>query len=226
MSKISQLSQQLECVRQNESGMFEISEDVMCEVMALALRKGQDTELAEAEHVASVLEMIASIEADDIDGDSVDLRFELEGEDTGATVSLTEYSHRAAVVITRLLTIVDGAKSDAVTLEPVYQNVNSCLETSERTAAPRHFDDMAFDNFAFACKIKLANSRAKGRNGWNDRSLCSDEQLARMLVDHTLKGNAGTFEDVAIFAMMLHQRGANPVVVANEAERLRTCNKP
>ncbi|ATA26776.1 hypothetical protein BIY26_07125 [Brenneria goodwinii] len=79
----------------------------------------------------------------------------------------------------------------------------------------QHSDDEAFDRFAIACKAKLAKSRAKGRRGWDDPHLCSVESLAVMLVAHLVKGNSGTFEDVGNFAMMLHQRKANPKVLSD-----------
>tara|TARA_Y100001951_G_C11297089_1_gene276458 strand:+ start:6048 stop:6752 length:705 start_codon:yes stop_codon:yes gene_type:complete len=84
--------------------------------------------------------------------------------------------------------------------------------------APQHFDDRAVDRFAIAMKAKMAAARAKGRGGWFDRLQCSDKRLARLLVEHLSKGNEGTFEDVAIFAMMLHQRGEDPQVLAEAAE--------
>lgn len=84
--------------------------------------------------------------------------------------------------------------------------------------APQHPDDAAVGRFAAAMKAKLAKSRAKGRGGWDDPNVCSVEFLARLLVEHLGKGNAGTFEDVANFAMMLHQRGADPKVLAEAAE--------
>jgi hypothetical protein len=84
--------------------------------------------------------------------------------------------------------------------------------------APQHPDDAAVDRFAAAMKAKLAKSRAKGRGGWDDPNVCSVEFLAQLLVEHLGKGNAGTFEDVANFAMMLHQRGADPKVLAEAAE--------
>lgn len=84
--------------------------------------------------------------------------------------------------------------------------------------APQHPDDEAVDRFATAMKVKLAAARAKGRGGWDDPSVCSVEFLAQLLVEHLGKGNAGTFEDVANFAMMLHQRGADPMVLAEAAE--------
>jgi len=68
-------------------------------------------------------------------------------------------------------------------------------------------DEAAVDRFAQAMKEKLAQARAKGRSGWDDPEACTPEDLAGMLVDHLYKGNVGSFEDVANFCMMLHQRG-------------------
>ncbi|WP_323883108.1 hypothetical protein [Aeromonas hydrophila] len=82
------------------------------------------------------------------------------------------------------------------------------LETTQM-----HPDDAAIDRFAKAMKAKMAAARAKGRSGWDSKTACSDLYLARSLVNHIFKGNAGTFEDVANFAMMLHQRDADPVVL-------------
>lgn len=88
----------------------------------------------------------------------------------------------------------------------------------------QHPDDAAVDRFVVAMKAKLAAAREKGRGGWDDPSACSVEYLADLLVDHVAKGNAGTFEDVANFAMMLHQRGADPAVLALAAT-LTTCTR-
>lgn len=86
----------------------------------------------------------------------------------------------------------------------------------------QHPDDAAVDRFAAAMKAKLAAARAKGRGGWDDPNVCSVEFLAQLLVEHLAKGNAGTFEDVANFAMMLHQRGAEPKVLADAARPAQT----
>ena len=80
-----------------------------------------------------------------------------------------------------------------------------------------HPDNAAVDRFAAAMKDKLAKAREKGRSGWNDPAQCSVEFLAKLLVEHLSKGNDGTFEDVANFAMMLHQRDADPQVLAAAA---------
>lgn len=153
--------------------------------------------LDEARMCAFILEQIGSIEADDLDSDTVELRFELNGVDTGSDVSITDYATRASGVISRLLSVLPFTKSDSVT---------------------NHADDIAFDHFATACKAKLENARVKGRGGWEDPERCSNALLAKLLVEHLLKGNTGTFEDVANFAMMLHQRGADPQVLADAAK--------
>ena len=68
--------------------------------------------------------------------------------------------------------------------------------------------------FAGLMASKLHASTRKGRAGWHDRALVSDQELCRMLVDHLSKGNTGTFIDIANFAMMLHLREADPAVLA------------
>lgn len=91
-------------------------------------------------------------------------------------------------------------------------------------ASMKAIDDTAVDAFSQAMKAKLDVARAKGRAGWNNSLACSDEQLADMLIQHLAKGNDGTFEDVANFAMMLHQRKADPVVL-KERFLNQTCSK-
>ncbi|MCQ9393287.1 hypothetical protein NRB14_16935 [Pseudomonas viridiflava] len=76
--------------------------------------------------------------------------------------------------------------------------------------ADQHPDNQAVNAFAAAMKTKLAEARAKGRHGWCE-SWVQDKQLAELMVGHIPKGNAGNFEDIANFAMMLHQRGADPM---------------
>lgn len=87
-------------------------------------------------------------------------------------------------------------------------------KTPTQCLASRHPDDLAVDRFSEAMKAKLASARAKGRSGWDDKASCSGEHLAQLLIEHLTKGNAGTFEDVANFAMMLHQRGESPQLMA------------
>ena len=82
----------------------------------------------------------------------------------------------------------------------------------------QHQDDAAVDRFAIAMKAKMAAAREKGRGGWDDPNACSVEFLADLLVGHAGKGNQGNFEDIANLAMMLHQRGADPAVLASKKQ--------
>jgi hypothetical protein len=74
-------------------------------------------------------------------------------------------------------------------------------------------DEAALARFTQSMREKLAKSRAKGRDGWQDPALCPEERLAAMLVGHLPKGNPGNFLDLAILAMMLHDRGADPAIL-------------
>ncbi|EIS3740047.1 MULTISPECIES: hypothetical protein [Aeromonas] len=80
----------------------------------------------------------------------------------------------------------------------------------------KHTDDHAVERFAIAMKAKLTDARAKGRGGWDDPSSCSVEHLAALLIGHISKGNPGNFEDIANLAMMLHQREADPAILAGK----------
>lgn len=68
-----------------------------------------------------------------------------------------------------------------------------------------HPDDVAVDLFAGFMKNKMADSRLKGRSGWNDPVDCPTQHLVNLLHGHIQKGDA---VDVANFCMMLHARGA------------------
>lgn len=72
------------------------------------------------------------------------------------------------------------------------------------TARPdAHSDDVAVDLFAAKMKAKLAAARAKGRNGWDDPTLCAADYLRTLLNEHVGKGDP---VDVANFCMMLSHR--------------------
>ena len=68
---------------------------------------------------------------------------------------------------------------------------------------PYHSDDAAVDNFAWAMRDKMEESREKGRSGWDKPFECSPYRLAEMLIEHVAKGDP---VDVGNFAMMLFNR--------------------
>jgi hypothetical protein len=81
--------------------------------------------------------------------------------------------------------------------------------------AASHPDDAAVDRFATAMKVKMAESRAKGRGGWDDAMQCPAERLQAMLNDHLAKGDP---VDVGNFAMMLWNRGERTATSAADAK--------
>lgn len=90
--------------------------------------------------------------------------------------------------------------------------VRSVLAASP-AAAPEtaHADDLAVDRFAAAMKAKMAQKRAEGRGGWDDKNTCSAARLQVMLVEHLAKGDP---VDIGNFAMMLWNRGEPVAAVA------------
>jgi len=83
--------------------------------------------------------------------------------------------------------------------------------------ADQHPDDEVADRFAAALKAKMAKSRANGREGWNDPARTSDQTIAVELVQHLFKGNPGNILDLGCLAMMLHERNADPRMLADIA---------
>lgn len=125
------------------------------------------------------------------------------------------------------LAVMDGRLSASRALKQLWKNRagDAEEEIARRDAAAgeavEHPDDLHFDIFSACCKEKLAIARRKGRGGWDDPEICSVEHLADLLVHHLTKGNEGTFEDIANFAMMLHQRSADPAVLVSAVLSLR-----
>lgn len=74
-----------------------------------------------------------------------------------------------------------------------------------RTAVSQHPDDEAVDRFASAMHAKMAQARAKGKEGWDDPDRCPVLTLHRYLMSSLQEGE---FVDVANYAMMLWARGA------------------
>lgn len=66
-------------------------------------------------------------------------------------------------------------------------------------------DDVSVYRFSKVMRAKMEAARNKGRSGWDDPARCSLETLSAMLLAHVDKGDP---VDIANFAMMLHQRGA------------------
>lgn len=91
-----------DCLRGESIGNSEQLDTAPAQFEALAGNSPATPDSSDADHVAAVLEYIGGFEPADIDGDSVELRFEIDGVDTGADVSITEYAARGAAIICQL----------------------------------------------------------------------------------------------------------------------------
>mgnify|MGYP000866683194 CR=1 FL=1 len=81
----------------------------------------------QAEQCANILEIISGFEPEDIEGDDVDLRFDLDCMDTGCTISIVEQCQHTADALRALLAERDADKrviaENAVLFETLRQEV-------------------------------------------------------------------------------------------------------
>ncbi|WP_313099412.1 hypothetical protein [Atlantibacter hermannii] len=68
--------------------------------------------ISQAKASQFVLEYLSQFDAEDIDSDSVDLRFEVDDVDTGSTVSIVDECGHAAESIKALVEALDRAQID------------------------------------------------------------------------------------------------------------------
>ncbi len=78
-----------------------------------------------------------------------------------------------------------------------------------------HNDDVVAAMFSMAMREKLAKKRADGRGGWDDKDICTEGFLNKMLCGHIEKGDP---VDVANFAMMLWYRNEKTSIAAHDAK--------
>lgn len=108
-----------------------------------------------------------------------------------------------AVMQLALEALTEVYYTDATTPPKQKTAIEAMRQTLAVPAKPMHPDDIAVDDFAAAMKAKMAKQRAKGYDGWDDKTACPSERLQRMLAEHVRKGDP---VDVANFAMMLWTR--------------------
>ncbi|MER1136917.1 hypothetical protein AAA619_30850, partial [Pseudomonas aeruginosa] len=90
-----------------------------------------EEERPEVAEVAFVLRNIGAMDAEDIDGDNVDLRFEdAEGRDTGCDVSIVEYAEKAADLFEQHDRIVGELRAEIAQLR---QHKNDYMDAGQET---------------------------------------------------------------------------------------------
>ncbi|HGN8661066.1 hypothetical protein AM469_004118 [Pseudomonas aeruginosa] len=137
-----------------------------------------EAERPEVAEVAFVLRNIGAMDAEDIDGDNVDLRFEdAEGRDTGCDVSIVEYAEKAADLLEQHDRIVGELRYKAELYDEVwalvtgkgYMNVTTAISVleSERDAAlarVAEFEAQAQHSAGYAEARQCVNCRHIGIN--------------------------------------------------------------
>lgn len=108
--------------------------------------------------------------------------------------------------------VPDGISND----EAIAEMLNVLDGPYYRALATPHADDLAVDSFAAAMRIKMEESRKKGRSGWEDREACSAENLNTLLAEHLGKGDP---VDIGNFAMMLWNRN-DPTTAPSNPDQL------
>ncbi|MFU5407381.1 hypothetical protein ACM7XA_30800 [Pseudomonas aeruginosa] len=106
----------------------------------------EEAERPEVAEVAFVLRNIGAMDAEDIDGDNVDLRFEdAEGRDTGCDVSIVEYAEKAADLFEQHDRIVGALRAENAKLSEALDECDGdrWKLRSERDAANARLHEVA-----------------------------------------------------------------------------------
>ncbi len=109
-----------------------------------------------------------------------------------------------------------------MSMEEVIKHLESAKENSEEELindlnniinflnieTDKDIDERSVDIFSLKMKEKLKRAREKGRGGWYNKELCTDEELANLFKEHLSKANKDNFIDLANFLMFLYIREA------------------
>lgn len=71
-------------------------------------------------------------------------------------------------------------------------------QSKDEPTTSEHPDDKAIDRFANAMKTEMANRRARGRGGWDNKDECETRALQEMLLNCLVKGNPVHVGNLAI----------------------------
>ena len=71
----------------------------------------------------------------------------------------------------------------------------------------KEHDELALQRFSAVMEEKLKRARYNGRHGWWNPKVCSLKLLVDLFYQHVEKGD---LVDIAILAMMIHQREGRP----------------
>ncbi|MGK8182921.1 hypothetical protein ACRS2I_33390 [Pseudomonas aeruginosa] len=172
--------------------------DNLPDLLSTAQAEQAEAERPEVAEVAFVLRNIGAMDAEDIDGDNVDLRFEdAEGRDTGCDVSIVEYAEKAADLFEQHDRIVGELRADR----------DSWAEQAEQRLAD--WDEMRKERDA-------ALARVSGLRSLLNPILCYVENdIERMRGDRDKSDNKEIY-DLAISLAMERLKAAQHAVFTTE----------
>ncbi|EBB1510027.1 hypothetical protein BSS74_08470 [Salmonella enterica subsp. enterica serovar Bareilly] len=107
------------------------------------------------------MEYISQFEASDIDSDDVDLRFEVDGVETGTTVSIVDECGHAAQIITALLDELEAARQRIAELEAKLETADRLQDSAFRDGLKAGFSyGQTDDQSGFAQCMSAYSTRA------------------------------------------------------------------
>ncbi|EOZ4785949.1 hypothetical protein ACQRMJ_000860 [Pseudomonas aeruginosa] len=141
------------CAEYPEEGSVLLDEEPTTAQPSPLQSEQAEAERPEVAEVAFVLRNIGAMDAEDIDGDNVDLRFEdAEGRDTGCDVSIVEYAEKAADLFEQHDRIVGELRADR----------DSWAEQAEQRLAD--WDEMRKERDAALARVEQQERTIAGMN--------------------------------------------------------------
>lgn len=154
----------------------------MNDITALALL------VSKAKASVFTMKYISQFEADDIDSDDVDLRFEVDGVETGTNVSIVDECGQAAQMITALIEALEKAQQQTTESENRVRKQN------------RHICELFDDNTALRQRIaSLEESHAQVIQSRDHYKRMSEEGLKQLLESRTVTVNLPNVSDDAFW---------------------------
>ncbi|EAS1860710.1 ead/Ea22-like family protein [Salmonella enterica] len=134
---------------------------------------------------ASVFTMryISQFEASDIDSDDIDLRFEVDGTETGTTVSIVDECGHAAQIITALLDELETKEEQRANWFQMAQKLGEDLDAAEKRNAEQreYYEGVIADGSKRIAELEAKLSKPvllpKTNGYWNEQEKAYEEAI-------------------------------------------------
>ncbi|EBI3276667.1 ead/Ea22-like family protein [Salmonella enterica subsp. enterica serovar Norwich] len=129
------------------------------------------------------MEYISQFEASDIDSDDVDLRFEVDGVETGTTVSIVDECGHAAQIITALLDELETKEEQRANWFQMAQKLGEDLDAAEKRNAElrEYYEGVIADGSKRIAELEAKLSKPvllpKTNGYWNEQEKAYEEAI-------------------------------------------------